>query len=148
MYRTRLSTCAIFVVLFSACSDRTAPTISSPDLSAAFSNANDNSNPGNSSSNANNRDNAADRFAALIARTALSGGSLTVFDATINAFSLPSPDLSASELAHHDLGDGAFDTDFVPGAAAVGGGLGPVFDNVSCTGCHVGDGRGRPPVNG
>ena len=27
-------------------------------------------------------------------------------------------------------------------------GLGPVFDNVSCEGCHAGDGRGRPPGPG
>ena len=26
--------------------------------------------------------------------------------------------------------------------------LGPVFDNESCEGCHFGDGRGRPPMQG
>jgi CxxC motif-containing protein (DUF1111 family) len=37
---------------------------------------------------------------------------------------------------------------FVPGAAPENGGLGPVFDNVACEACHVGDGRGRPPLPG
>ena len=27
-------------------------------------------------------------------------------------------------------------------------GLGPVFNRVSCSGCHVKDGRGRPPEEG
>jgi CxxC motif-containing protein (DUF1111 family) len=94
------------------------------------------------------RDNAVDRATAASAHTPLSGGPLTVFDATADAFSLPAPNLSAADLALHEAGDEAFDADFVPAPATANAGLGPVFDNVSCTGCHVGDGRGRPPVSG
>jgi CxxC motif-containing protein (DUF1111 family) len=78
--------------------------------------------------------------------TERSGGPSTVFDQSAAAFSLPAPNLDADELELHEEGDEAFDATFVPGTAPANGGLGPVFDNTSCTGCHVGDGRGRPPV--
>ncbi len=74
--------------------------------------------------------------------TALSGGSLTVFDASAEAFSHPAPGLAGARLALHDEGDVAFEQQFVSPV------LGPVFDNVSCESCHVGDGRGRPPYPG
>ncbi len=79
------------------------------------------------------------------ARTALSGGATTVFDATADAFSLPSPNLAGRSLAMHDVGDVQFEVEFVSAPGAPSAGLGPVFDNVSCEACHVGDGRGRPP---
>ena len=85
------------------------------------------------------------------AHTALSGDATTVYDATVDAFSHESPNLSAEELALHEEGDEAFEVAFVSGASKkknVPGGLGPVFDNVSCEGCHDGDGRGRPPGPG
>jgi CxxC motif-containing protein (DUF1111 family) len=78
--------------------------------------------------------------------TERSGGPSTVFDQSAAAFSLAAPNLDSDELELHEEGDEAFDATFVPGAAPSNGGLGPVFDNTSCTGCHVGDGRGRPPV--
>lgn len=85
---------------------------------------------------------------ALSARLALSGGDLTVFDVSPDAFSLPAPNLRADHVAQHDEGDEAFEDPFdnVPGSANFG--LGPVFDNVSCEACHVGDGRGRAPYPG
>jgi len=79
----------------------------------------------------------------LRAHTALSGGAMTVFNATNEAFSLPAPNLDAEDAAQHDEGDEAFENAF-----DVATGLGPVFDNVSCEGCHAGDGRGRPPNPG
>jgi CxxC motif-containing protein (DUF1111 family) len=82
------------------------------------------------------------------AHTALSGGATTVFNATADAFSQPAPTLTSPHLARHDEGDEAFEVEFVPAPAAENGGLGPVFDNVSCEACHVGDGRGRPPLPG
>ena len=82
------------------------------------------------------------------AHTALSGGATTVFDATADAFSQPAPNLAGLRLARHDEGDEDFEVEFVPAPAAENGGLGPVFDNVSCEACHVGDGRGRPPLPG
>ncbi len=84
----------------------------------------------------------------LSARTALSGGATTVFDATSDAFSLPAPNLQALSLARHETGDAEFEIEFVPAPAAANAGLGPVFDNVSCEACHEGDGRGRPPATG
>ncbi len=81
------------------------------------------------------------------ARTALSGGALTVFDLSADAFSLPAPSLAGLRLAKHDDGDEAFEVEF-GGSGSANPGLGPVFDNVSCESCHLGDGRGRPPVGG
>jgi CxxC motif-containing protein (DUF1111 family) len=77
------------------------------------------------------------------ARSALSGGATTVFDAGPDAFSLPAPNLSQTDLAIHEVGDVNFEVEFDPAK-----GLGPVFDNVSCEACHEGDGRGRPPAGG
>src|SRR6476661_3387688 len=82
------------------------------------------------------------------AHTALSGGATTVFDATAEAFSHPAPNLSGVSAALHETGDEEFSAVFVPGPAAENAGLGPVFDNVSCEACHLGDGRGRPPEDG
>jgi CxxC motif-containing protein (DUF1111 family) len=77
-------------------------------------------------------------------RGALSGGAMTVFDATSGAFSVPAPNLSAARLAEHADGDAQFEATFVTGGS-VNGGLGPLYDNTSCRACHIGDGRGRPP---
>jgi CxxC motif-containing protein (DUF1111 family) len=124
---------AVLVVALVACTDRT--DVSSPDTpddpaAAAVTDL---------ELSFDSRD--ADR-----ARTALSGGATTVFDASPDAFSLPAPNLSATSLARHDEGDEDFEVEFVPAPAAEHAGLGPVFDNVSCEACHLGDGRGRPPV--
>ena len=83
------------------------------------------------------------------ARTALSGGATTIFDATNEAFETAAPNLAGNNLARHEAGDVAFELAHVEGAGVDGnGGLGPVFDNVSCEGCHLGDGRGQPPSDG
>lgn len=82
------------------------------------------------------------------AHTALSGGATTVYDVSPDAFSLAAPNLSGRSLALHEEGDEGFEAAFVPAPAAVNGGLGPLFDNVSCEACHEGDGRGRPPLPG
>jgi CxxC motif-containing protein (DUF1111 family) len=74
------------------------------------------------------------------------GGDTTVDDRTSNAFSLPAPNLLPDELERHLDGDLAFDSTFVTGDAPVNGGLGPLFNNTSCGGCHNRDGRGRPQI--
>lgn len=51
----------------------------------------------------------------------------------------PLPGLSAEELGVFALGDAAFERSFSPSE-----GLGPIFNNSACGGCHSGDGRGRP----
>ena len=82
------------------------------------------------------------------AHTALSGGTTTVFDNSADAFSHEIPRLSPEDLALHEEGDEAFEDAFDADPNAEHPGLGPVFDNVSCEGCHAGDGRGRPPRPG
>jgi CxxC motif-containing protein (DUF1111 family) len=79
---------------------------------------------------------------------ALSGGAMTVFDATSNAFETPAPNLGSESLDRHLAGDFQFGATFVTAPAPVHAGLGPVFNNTSCERCHVGDGRGRPPNPG
>jgi CxxC motif-containing protein (DUF1111 family) len=82
------------------------------------------------------------------ARTALSGGATTIFDVSETAFETAAPNLAGNNLALHEAGDAAFELEHDDGTDPVTGGLGPVFDNVSCEGCHLGDGRGRPPLPG
>lgn len=77
----------------------------------------------------------------------LSGGSQTVFNQGSGAFSQAFPGLNAWEDRIHETGDIAFEATFVSGNGAQGG-LGPVYNNVSCISCHVGDGRGIAPESG
>ncbi|HVX50994.1 MAG TPA: di-heme oxidoredictase family protein [Chitinophagaceae bacterium] len=74
----------------------------------------------------------------------LSGGAATVFDATSKAFTHEVSGLSERDQHVHELGDGAFEQTFVAPGAARFGGLGPVFNNVSCISCHHNDGKGTP----
>ena len=76
------------------------------------------------------------------------GAQMTVVDATSRSFQLPGTSLSSERLAAHAAGDAVFDATFVPAPAPVNPGLGPRYDNNSCSGCHTGDGRGKPPVSG
>jgi CxxC motif-containing protein (DUF1111 family) len=54
-------------------------------------------------------------------------------------FDAPLDGLTADEHAAFVEGDAQFGRPF-----AIGEGLGPIFNNVSCASCHSGDGRGRP----
>ncbi len=74
----------------------------------------------------------------------LSGGSQTVFNSGSGAFSSIFPDLHGAQEFNHEVGDAAFEATFVSAPAPVHAGLGPVFNSVSCTSCHIADGRGRP----
>ena len=76
----------------------------------------------------------------------LSGGSQTIFDKGAGAFSTAFPVMSEAHEAIHETGDVAFEQTFVTAPASRNPGLGPIFNNVSCTSCHINDGRGRPPV--
>ncbi len=78
----------------------------------------------------------------------LSGGSETVFNSQGSAFGTPFPKLSATAEEIHAIGDGAFSATFVSAPAPIRPGLGPVFNNVSCSSCHISDGRGKPPGPG
>ena len=74
---------------------------------------------------------------------ALSGGAATVFDAASTAFENPLPGLDGGQLSRFLDGDADFEAIFVSAPAEVNGGLGPVFNQTSCAGCHGRDGRGR-----
>ena len=74
----------------------------------------------------------------------LGGANGTVFNASSKAYGAPMPSLSEDELARHLRGDALFEAKFVPGRAPVHGGLGPRFNNLSCSGCHLNEGRGAP----
>lgn len=74
----------------------------------------------------------------------LSGGAATVFDATSKAFTHEISGLTERDAHVHELGDAAFEQTFVAAGATRFGGLGPVFNNVSCISCHHNDGKGTP----
>lgn len=76
----------------------------------------------------------------------LAGGDTTVNNRSSRAFSQPSPGLSPEEFDRHGEGDANFDAVFVTAPALVNPGLGPVFNNASCTACHIKDGRGMPQM--
>jgi CxxC motif-containing protein (DUF1111 family) len=75
------------------------------------------------------------------------GGETTVFVKTSQAFGLPATNLSAENLEKHLAGDKAFGAQFVASPAPRNGGLGSVFNNNSCNGCHPSDGRASVPDN-
>ncbi len=74
----------------------------------------------------------------------LSGGAATIFDASSRAFTHAIPSLSGRDLIIHELGDAGFEQSFVAAPAPLHGGLGPIFNNVSCISCHHNDGKGIP----
>ena len=73
--------------------------------------------------------------------SALLGGDNTVFDSSNDAFTNPLPLLTAAELEKFEEGDELFEEVW-----RGNDGLGPIFNATSCEGCHIEDGRGRPPA--
>jgi CxxC motif-containing protein (DUF1111 family) len=78
------------------------------------------------------------------------GGALTRPTDNRNSFALPAPTLDARQLRDFNFGNRLFNTNWLvaPASVAAFDGLGPTFNRVSCSGCHVRDGRGRPPLPG
>jgi CxxC motif-containing protein (DUF1111 family) len=74
----------------------------------------------------------------------LSGGAATFFDLSSSSFGTPIPGLSAHDEFVHELGDKLFEQPFLAAPAPKFGGLGPVFNNISCVNCHHNDGFGQP----
>jgi CxxC motif-containing protein (DUF1111 family) len=74
------------------------------------------------------------------------GGALSVADRTSRAFGSPGPSLSPDERSRFAQGDAAFAAVFVAAPSENHPGLGPTFNNASCNGCHIGDGRGQQVV--
>jgi len=80
----------------------------------------------------------------------LSAGDLTHFHSKEKAFEQEAPNLPWGLSAAFDRGDGIFERPYAPaerpGFSYNADGLGPIFNNVSCESCHVGDGRAKPPA--
>jgi CxxC motif-containing protein (DUF1111 family) len=78
------------------------------------------------------------------------GGSTTVFDATAKAYSLPAANLRDEHQSAFFVGNSFFNKNWITAPASVTDrdGLGPLFNARSCSGCHLHDGRGRPPEAG
>jgi CxxC motif-containing protein (DUF1111 family) len=74
----------------------------------------------------------------------MAGGTTTVSNRSSNAYEQPSAGLSAAEVNRHLKGDLAFEAVFVTAPAPLNSGLGPLFNNASCAGCHLRNGRGLP----
>ncbi len=77
------------------------------------------------------------------------GGATTVFDETSNAYTFPSNNLSQVDADKHIDADAIFEQKFVTGEIFNKDfdGLGPQFNHVSCSGCHLRNGRAAPPEN-
>jgi len=71
-----------------------------------------------------------------------SGGETTIKNRTSGAFTAPATNLNSEEFALHGEGDILFEGEYVMAPSPVRPGLGPVFNNSSCRGCHVRNGRG------
>lgn len=77
-----------------------------------------------------------------------SGGAQTVFVSGSGAYSNAFPKLTAEKEELHGIGDAGFEAVFNSDPNQLNYGLGPVYNNVSCASCHVGDGRGKAPETG
>jgi len=102
-----------------------------------------------------------DRLARIVAPTkdfakaepyeANQGGGATVRKPlNLSVFSHPSGNMSFERQLDFRIGDGIFRKLWVssPSSTESSDGLGPLFNSRSCQGCHLKDGRGKPPVEG
>lgn len=80
----------------------------------------------------------------------LSGGATTVFNESAKAFDKKVANLTDANFDNFFVGNSFFRNPWVsaPASTTARDGLGPVFNAVSCAGCHVNDGRGTPPTAG
>ncbi|MFP9113041.1 di-heme oxidoredictase family protein [Flavobacterium sp. RHBU_3] len=76
-----------------------------------------------------------------------SGGSVTVANATEEAFGFSAPQLTTDQAVDFGVGNSFFRQSWVsaPSSTTARDGLGPFFNAISCAACHFKDGRGRPP---
>ena len=76
-----------------------------------------------------------------------SGGDTTAFTTTRNAFGLSARNLSNQERRTFAVGNSFFRQNWVtaPASTKARDGLGPTFNALSCSSCHLLDGRGKPP---
>ena len=87
--------------------------------------------------------------AALLAEkvTPMLGGDTTRLATTGSSFTFLIENAEPGRLRVFQFGNRLFNTNWVqaPGSVKSFDGLGPVFNRISCAGCHTFDGRGRPP---
>lgn len=85
-----------------------------------------------------------------VPQTAALGGTTTRAIATDKAFSFPAANLRREHQRPFFLGNRLFNTNWTiaPSSVTSFDGLGPTYNRVSCSGCHIRDGRGRPPPSG
>jgi CxxC motif-containing protein (DUF1111 family) len=78
------------------------------------------------------------------------GGAGTRPIASGDAFTFQMPNSPKEHQRPFSFGNRLFNTNWVeaPGSVKAFDGLGPMFNRVSCAGCHTHDGRGSPPENG
>ncbi|MBL27571.1 MAG: thiol oxidoreductase [Rhodospirillaceae bacterium] len=78
---------------------------------------------------------------------ALLGGTTTIFRTSREAFSAPASNLDSKSVRTFMFGRHLFRRNWIIAPASVEDldGLGPLFNRVSCSGCHFKDGRGEPP---
>ncbi len=76
-----------------------------------------------------------------------SGGKVTIFDESVNAFGFEAPNLNDINQLNFFVGNSFFNKNWVvaPASTTARDGLGPLFNARACSGCHFKDGRGRPP---
>jgi CxxC motif-containing protein (DUF1111 family) len=80
----------------------------------------------------------------------LSGGAGTVFDTSRMAYALSARNLDAETRGRFAVGNNFFSDNWViaPSSTSARDGLGPLFNALSCSSCHLFDGRGAPPAEG
>jgi CxxC motif-containing protein (DUF1111 family) len=81
--------------------------------------------------------------------SALSGGDTTGYLKNREAFSTPLSNLDTTRLRAFAFGRSLFRRNWLiaPASSKDLDGLGPTFNQVACSGCHLKDGRGRPPIS-
>ena len=77
----------------------------------------------------------------LVASVTIAAGDATTDRSDEAAFSQPTPGLGLIEQGSFSSGNFLFRN------VHRSGGLGPLFHNVTCQGCHLRDGRGHPPAD-
>ncbi len=84
-----------------------------------------------------------------LAHSASSGGEGTVHSISGDAFAKPAANMHLKDAPDFSFGNKLFNTNWVEAPASVKtlDGLGPLFNRVSCSGCHFKDGRGHAPAN-
>lgn len=77
-----------------------------------------------------------------------SGGATTVSDFSENAFNHAAPNLTADDETKFSVGNSFFRQNWViaPSSTVGRDGLGPMYNALGCSGCHLRDGRGRAPI--